>query len=243
MAEEKALSVQDVNRAVDLELSNPETMKTLVMTTFKGLQPESVRQAMVEGLLRGFTFKDFLEKNIYAIPFKGGYSLITSIDYARKIGMKSGIVGSLPPTYEVDNGAVVSCTMTVKRRTPGDGYIGEFSATVYFAEYYKAGKNDYPSLWDSKPRTMLAKVAEMHALRKACPEELAQSYIEEELEKKDGAPASVSAFDATPFELQLKETTTTAELIKAYGLLPGKAKAVLFDLKEKLKADYAAKGV
>jgi hypothetical protein len=29
--------------------------------------------------------------------------------------------------------------------------------------------------------TMIAKVAEMHALRKACPEELAKSYIEEEM--------------------------------------------------------------
>ena len=30
---------------------------------------------------------------------------------------------------------------------------------------------------------MIAKVAEMHALRMACPEELSQSYIEEEMDE------------------------------------------------------------
>lgn len=40
MQEEKGLSVQKIRNEVELELSNPETLKTLVATTFKGLQPE-----------------------------------------------------------------------------------------------------------------------------------------------------------------------------------------------------------
>ncbi len=31
---------------------------------------------------------------------------------------------------------------------------------------------------------MIAKVAEVHALRKACPEEMSQIYVEEEREKE-----------------------------------------------------------
>ena len=68
--------------------------------------------------------------------------------------------------------------ITVKRKI--NEYIGEYSATVYFSEY-NTGKQQ----WVKKPRTMIAKVAEMHALRKACPEELSQSYTEEEIQKEN----------------------------------------------------------
>src|SRR5579871_3679263 len=91
-----------IQREVELELSNKETLATLVATTFKGLSEHNVKQAMVEGMLRGFTFKDFLEKNVYAIPFIDKYALVTSIDYARKVGMRSGIVGKSAPNFEED---------------------------------------------------------------------------------------------------------------------------------------------
>ena len=65
-----------------------------------------------------------------------------------------------------------------------DDYVGDYSATVFFSEYYKTGKNGKPSLWDTKPRTMIAKVAEMHALRMACPEELSKAYIEEDYDQE-----------------------------------------------------------
>lgn len=182
MAENKQQSqIEIINTEINKELSSPEVGKALLATTFKGLTPVTMKQAIMEGMIRGFAFKDFLEKNVYAIPFKDGYSLITSIDFARKKGMKGNVVGKTAPEYEESNGKIVSCTVTVKRLV--SGHIGDFTAKVYFSEYYKAGKNGYPSLWDTKPRTMLAKVAEMHALRMACPEELSQAYIEEELDQ------------------------------------------------------------
>src|SRR5262249_1271140 len=117
------------------------------------------------------------ERNVYAIPFKDGYSLVSSIDYARKLGMRAGVVGKSAPSFEMDGKAILSCTVTVKRQVKG--VIGEWTATVFFTEY-NTGKN----LWNSKPRTMIAKVAEMHALRMACPEELSQTYSEEEFDKE-----------------------------------------------------------
>lgn len=179
MADQKS-QIEIINTEINRELSSPEVAKALLATTFKGLTPVTMKQAIMEGMIRGFTFKDFLEKNVYAIPFKEGYSLITSIDFARKKGMKSNVVGKTAPEYEEGADGIISCTVTVKRLV--SGHIGDFTAKVYFSEYYKAGKNGYPSLWDTKPRTMIAKVAEMHALRMACPEELSQTYIEEELE-------------------------------------------------------------
>lgn len=226
-----------IQNEVDVELSNPEAMKMLVLTTFKGLSATNVKQAMVEGYMRGFTFKDFLEKNIYAISYGNTYNLVTSIDYARKIGMKSGIVGKDEPKYETDeNGSVTACSVSVKRKFPNDDYVGDFTAKVYFAEY-STGKN----LWLSKPRTMLAKVAEMHALRMACPEELSQSYVEEEMERKD--VASEPHFDVTEFQIKLESTGSTEELQRVWVSLPGSVKVALEKFKNELKEKYAQGGI
>lgn len=229
------LITADVNR----QLKDPKIATALLETTFKGLSETSMKKAIMEGVIRGFDFKDFLEKNVYAIPFKEGYSLVTSIDYARKRGMKSGIVGVNAPTYETDPTdpkKVVACSVTVKRKV-GE-YVGDYTALVYFDEYYKEGKNGYPSLWDSKPRTMIAKVAEMHALRKACPEELSQVYTEEEFrdEKKELPP-----FNVEPHYLRLSEATTLADLQTIWASMPIQAKQdpKCIALKDELKAKLA----
>lgn len=168
-----------IKEEINKQIADKEVFGTLLATTFKGLEGATAKRAMLEGMMRGFTFKDFLEKNVYAIPFKGAYSLVSSIDYARKLGMRSGVVGVSAPSYELfgaDN-KVISCTITVKRKV--EEYVGEYSATVYFDEY-----NTGYNLWKTKPKTMIAKVAEMHALRKACPEELSQVYVEEDYQKE-----------------------------------------------------------
>lgn len=69
-----------IQKEVSTQLADPEVMKALVATTFKGVNANVIPQAIVEGHMRGFDFKDFLEKNIYAIPYGQGYSLVTSID-------------------------------------------------------------------------------------------------------------------------------------------------------------------
>lgn len=177
-----------INQEINVQLKDPKVGAALLATTFKGLEANTMKQAIMEGMIRGFKFVDFLDKNVYAIPFANGYSLVTSVDYSRKRGMRSGIVGKKAPMYELgSDGKVESCTVTVQRMV--SNYVGDFTATVYFSEYYKKGK-EYngkytPSMWDLKPRTMIAKVAEMQALRMACPEELSQVYIEEEFNDED----------------------------------------------------------
>lgn len=177
-------SLVALNKELNKQLADPAVVRALLATTFKGLDEQTMKRAALEGMIRGLKFKDFLEKNVFAIPFKDGYSLVTSIDYARKLGAKSGVVGVSKPTYAMDDkdNKIVSCEITVKKLI--GSHVGEFTAEVFFDEYYKAGKNGYPSLWDSKPRTMIAKVAESHALRKACPETLGQMYTEEEMQKE-----------------------------------------------------------
>lgn len=231
----------DINR----QLADPKVATALLENTFKGLSQDNMKKAIMEGVIRGFTFKDFLEKNIYAIKYGNGYSLVTSIDNNRKIGMKSGIVGTDAPVYvmteEKTTGSNIpkpeSCSVTVKRMI--NGHIGEFTALVYFDEYYKEGKTwegKYtPSMWDQKPRTMIAKVAEMHALRKACPEELAQSYLEEEFQKETKPEAP--AFDPAPHLEAINKVATLDELKTVWSNLPAEAKQnkEIFDRKEEIK--------
>ncbi len=216
----------DINR----QLKDPKIAGALLETTFKGLSMENMQKAILEGVIRGFTFKDFLEKNVYAIKYGQGYSLVTSIDNNRVIGMRSGIVGTDAPIYTMTQDTTPagipkpeSATITVHRKV-GD-HIGAFTATVYFDEYYKAG-SEYngqykPSMWDQKPRTMIAKVAEMHALRKACPEELAQAYVEEEFTDR---VIEVKPFDIEPHYLRLSEATSLTDLQTIWSSMPIQAK-------------------
>lgn len=229
------MELANIKTEIDSQLTDPTIVQSLLATTFKKLTAPVMKQAIMEGMLRGFTFKDFLEKNIYAIPYGQGYSLVTSIDHARKIGMHSGICGVLAPVYEVGaDGKIISCTVTVQRRV-GE-YVGEYAATVFFDEYYKAGmtyNGQYkPSMWDSKPRTMLAKVAEMHALRKACPETLSQSYVEEE---GDRDPVQAPVITEESCAEEIEKSTTIEELRNAWAKVPPEYKAALEARKDELK--------
>jgi len=220
------MELEKIKAEINTELANKETLAVLVDTTFKGLNPQNVKRAIFEGMIRGFTFKDFLEKNVYAIPFKDKYSLVTSVDFARKLGMRSGVVGKSAPTYEEKDGKIISCTVTMKRKV-GE-YIGDYSATVFFDEY-TTNRN----LWLTKPRTMLAKVAEAHALRMACPEEMAQMYVEEEIQKEEKPEVDMAECKA-----KLEATKSIEELGKVWSGLPIQAKTELMALKDILKQKY-----
>lgn len=221
--------IAKIQQEVTEQIADKEVMNALISTTFKGLQPLAVKSAIVEGMMRGFTFKDFLEKNIYAIPFGSGYSLVTSIDYARKIGMRGGVCGKSAPTYTLTKDEKIeSCTVTVKRNV--GGVVGEYTATVFFNEY-STGKQQ----WAAKPHTMIAKVAEMHALRMACPEEMSQMYAEEEMQK-EVMPTIELSIDT--FRDKLEEVTSLEELKTVWASMPIEAKNALVETKEALKIKF-----
>jgi hypothetical protein len=226
MTKESDNKIAIIKAEITKQLGDAETFKSLLDTTFKDLKPEQAKRAMLEGMMRGFTFENFLVKDVYAIPFGGAYNLVTSIDYSRKIGARSGIVGVDAPKYTTDEkGNIVSCAVTVKKRA--GGIVGDFTAEVYFKEY-STGKN----LWVSKPRTMIAKVAEMHALRKACPEQLAQTYVEEEMPRE---PVATVVIDLGAHEEALRAARTLDELATVWADLPGEAKEKLKPVQEEMK--------
>lgn len=165
-------------------LANKEVFNALAQNTFKGLTEKNIPQAILQGMMKGFELKDFMVGNVYALPFwnkkeqRQEFSLVNSIDHARKKAMKAGQSGKSKPTFVYDQDDVKkidSCEVTVWKQGGDDrGY----TALVFFDEY-NTGKN----LWVSKPKTMISKVAEMHALRMAFPDELQNIYVEEEFEK------------------------------------------------------------
>jgi hypothetical protein len=231
---EKSLAV--IQEETMKELADPEVFKTLLATTFKGLTEPKMKEAIMDGIIRGFTFKDFRERNVYAIPFNNrdgaSYSLVTSIDYSRKVAQKAGILGMDEPIFEEKDGKIVSCSITVKRKVGKD--IGTFTAKVYFDEY-NTGANQ----WAKRPRTMIAKVAEMHALRKACPEVLSQQYVEEEMtETKLAIEKPKVYFEES--KTKLRTCKNLDELKSVWSALPVEAKEnqEVVILKEDLKLKF-----
>lgn len=233
--EESAVAL--IKSEINKQLADAETVKSLIDVTFKGFEPALMKRALFEGMMRGFEFKDFLEKRVYAIKYGDTYSLVASIDHFRKIGGRSGVVGVDAPVFEIVDGKVVSCRVTVKKRF-ADGYVGDFTAEVDFKEY-TTGKN----LWASKPKTMIAKVAEMHALRKACPEELAQVYVEEELQKGNGTVVEAPVIDLDFYKAALKTCTTLEALDRVWADMPAEAKVALKKDVEDVKAMITSEAV
>lgn len=174
--------ITTINKELSELFDDRETIKTLLQTTFEGFDEPLFRQAVMKARMMEFDLRDIMIGNVYAIKYRDynkgtdTVQIITSIGHIRKIGARSGIVGKSMPHYERNGDSIVSCSITVQKAT--GNHIGDFSAKVFFNEY-STGKN----LWKSKPHTMIAKVAEAHAIRMACPEEAKNMYIEEEFEQ------------------------------------------------------------
>lgn len=79
------------------------------------------------------------------------------------------------------------------------GYKVPVRAVVSMSEYVGRKKDgSVNGQWQSKPATMIRKVAKMQALREAFPEDFAGMYSEEELNAGDGAIPEIPAPIATP---------------------------------------------
>lgn len=129
---------------------------------------------------------DPLAKQISLIRFGGTWTIITTIDGYRALAEQTGQYAGQdapvftyadPPTKnKVGKVEPESVTVTVYKLLNGVAF--PFSATIYFEEYSTGNNN-----WLSMPRTMGAKVAESHALRKAFPAVMSGLYTSEEMDQ------------------------------------------------------------
>lgn len=154
-----------------------------------------------------------LTRQIYAIHrwTKDGDKMTvqTSIDGFRVIAERSGnYAGQSEPEFiEDEKGAMKCCKVRVFKFNSGVRYEASVGV-AYWSEYVQTGKDGNPSgLWAKMPHTMISKVAEALALRKAFPQDLSGLYTADEMEQAD----TVQASD----KITIKEAKVRAEEIKS----------------------------
>lgn len=138
---------------------------------------------------------DPLTRQIYAIhrwnsaQKKEVMTIQTSIDGFRVIAERSGDYGGQDePIFTEENGKLVSCKVTVYRFR-GDVRYPAAVGVAFWEEYKQTDKEGKPfGLWLKMPHTMLAKVAEALALRKAYPQDLSGLYTGDEMSQADKQP-------------------------------------------------------
>lgn len=145
--------------------------------------PDNVFAAMIDIARRRNL--DPLARQIAVIRFGSNWQMITTIDGYRAIAEQTGQYGGSdapvftyeePPRTRNNRTLPESCTVTVHKVV--NGMVLPFSATVFMDEY-DTGRNN----WNTMPRTMIAKVAESHALRKAFPAVMSGLYTREEMDQ------------------------------------------------------------
>lgn len=156
----------------------------LIRNTVAKDAPEDVFRAMVD--IAQKRNLDPLAKQIQCVKFGGSWQYITTIDGHRAIAEQTGqYAGNDAPVFTWHDPAKKSgagkripesATVTVYKMLAGQRM--PFSATVFWEEY-DGGRNN----WVSMPCTMLAKVAESHALRKAFPAVLSGTYTGDEMDQ------------------------------------------------------------
>lgn len=110
-------------------------------------------------------------------------SIQTSIDGFRVVAERSGDYGGQDePEFLEDNGKITSCKIRVYKFRGNQRYQASVGV-AYWDEYVPAAGQDY--MWKKMPHTMLAKVAEALALRKAFPQDLSGLYTTEEMQQAD----------------------------------------------------------
>jgi phage recombination protein Bet len=107
----------------------------------------------------------------------------TSIDGFRVVAERSGEYGGQDEPEFVHNGDKLLCCKIKVYKFRGDQRYQASVGVAYWDEYVPAPGQDY--MWKKMPHTMLAKVAEALALRKAFPQDLSGLYTAEEMQQAD----------------------------------------------------------
>lgn len=121
-------------------------------------------------------------KQIYPVMRKGQMTIQTGIDGYRLIAERTGRYSpGREATYLYNKeGGLVCATAYIKKMTQ-DGTWHEVSASAFFNEY-NPGVGPF---WQKMPHVMIAKCAEVLALRKAFPAEMSGLRSDEEMEQAD----------------------------------------------------------
>jgi phage recombination protein Bet len=172
---------------------------------------------------------DALSRQIYCIhrnvKTQNGWTkkmtIQTSIDGFRVIAERSGNYGGQSePIFVEQDGKLISCKVSVFRfhgETRYEASVG----VAYWDEYVQKDKEGKTTgLWAKMPHTMLSKVAEALALRKAYPQDLSGLYTGDEMaQSTEETPAYIKTHEnVEDLELAIDLCINTTELSQLYAL-------------------------
>jgi phage recombination protein Bet len=122
---------------------------------------------------------DPLTRQIYFVKRGGRMTIQTSIDGFRVIAERSGLyAGQDEPQFTyTESGELLKCAVTVFKFSPTGQRYPAGTGVAFYKEYYPNPMN----LQKSLAHTMIAKVAEALALRKAFPQDLSGLYTSDEM--------------------------------------------------------------
>lgn len=175
------LSVDIIKRYIcpTANVTDQEAMMFLMLCKHQGLNP-FVRDA-------------------YLVKYGGNATIIVGRDaFTKKAqknpkykGMNSGVVVlNLEGKIEDRKGEIVLDGETLLGGWAEvfiDGYMEPQYITVNFNEYVQMKDGKPNAMWASKPATMIRKVAIVHALREAFPQDLSGCYSQDEMENVSDA--------------------------------------------------------
>jgi len=126
---------------------------------------------------------DPLTRQIYFIKRAGRMTIQASIDGFRVIAERSGFyAGQDEPVYTYDDkGEILKCAVAVYKFSPNGQRYPAAVGVAFYKEYYP----NPVMLQKTLKHTMIAKVAEALALRKAFPQDLSGLYTAEEMNQAE----------------------------------------------------------
>lgn len=127
---------------------------------------------------------DPLTRQIYFVKRGGRMTIQTSIDGFRVIAERSKVyAGQDEPVYAYDEkGELLKCSVTVYKFSADGQRYPAATGVAFYKEYYPNPMN----LQKTLKHTMIAKVAEALALRKAFPQDLSGLYTTDEMHQAQG---------------------------------------------------------
>jgi phage recombination protein Bet len=161
---------------------------------------------------------DPFSRQIYAISRGGKMSLQVSIDGFRTIAARSGLYGGSTTEWCGEDGLWRDVWLSTKPPAAAKttvyrkGCANPFTGVARYGAYQQGN-----SMWSKMPDTMIAKVSEALALRKAFPAELSGLYSSEEMEQADNNDVTTNQSSA-PI-LSSTAAQYHADLKKAFEIL------------------------
>lgn len=160
---------------------SPETVELIKRTIAKDATDDELKLFLHQCKR---TQLDPMTRQIYFMKRAGKVSIQTSIDGFRVIAERSGdYAGQDEPVFSKDQeSGEMFCKVTVYRFRNDLRYPAAVGV-AYWKEYCPASGQDF--MWKKMPHTMLSKVAEALALRKAYPQDLSGLYTGDEMAQAD----------------------------------------------------------